>query len=56
MPRFNPRRLLALAAVALAAGTLGGCVAYPAPGYYRPVYGYGYPAYYARPVVGVRYW
>ncbi len=47
---FRPRFLAPVLAIA-AAAALGGCVAYPAPGY--GPYGYGYPAYYApAPVVG----
>ncbi len=44
--KLSPRRLGAVAALALAAASLGGCVYYPS-GY---GYGYGYsPGYYAAP-------
>jgi hypothetical protein len=52
--RFNPRLLLALTSIGLAA-MLGGCVAYPAyPSYPAYGYGYGYGApYYGGPYVGI---
>jgi uncharacterized membrane protein len=42
-PKSKPRRLTALIAVLALAGALGGCVAYPAGGYYGGgYYGGGY--------------
>lgn len=49
------KKLLTLAAVAVATISLGGCVVAPPYGYgYAPAYGYGYgPGYYAGPSVNV---
>lgn len=53
--RFRPRNLLTALLLAVAAGALGGCVAYP-DGYYGAAYPgyYGYPA--ATVGIGVGGW
>ena len=47
---FRPCFLASALAIA-AVAALGGCVAYPAPGYYGP-YAYGYPYYAPAPIFG----
>jgi len=48
-------RLRLAVALLAAAGTLGGCVYAPYPGYYRPYYGYYAPGYAYAPYPGYYY-